>query len=1109
MTLPIVSPTLFNGHGLAAAISEHHAQPGNHVRVNVHPLLGLPVAPFIIWRGVTDSIKSFELRSVVSFRDSFGAEVTAPFTLSPDNPVTATIALAPGQMCIWARVEADPTSASAPFNPIDGRPELRPFDPRPNPVVNPGIVPPRPPSPITPRPPSGVGRSLNDLARAAGSTSGMTAEAFVSSVSGPASVGRRPVQPYTFNAPGIVEILLTGSARVSGVVWIEAHDMPHVNFRPWGILNLPHEGGARYASIENAFNVAVERTAEQAPKRRPLQETLGAVAPGAAPLENAGFEKDRVESLARPLMDDLDQLINDLSQSPFDQLFESPVTDETGTVVGDLTMSRLHRVYQGQHDPGSASFFGFKAYDDEFVESDNRIVVYWIDGFFRDFPAAIPLPGLLSSPEQQLFDSLLAGLAPGNRIGNHEDLVTAIEKPISHLGHELARDRLPELETHDDYIGLGTLVIVDRSAPLLPPKKPVIDGHQHIGWLPDPAPAARREVQLDVSGVATGGLLASEKRTPAASGTHTHLNLANDDGFHLPLALGMNVDDETLAPADAPGTGMLADRNGADSKIRYYLAQQDRFGRWSGWRTIVNKPGPRPKPPRPTLQAYYTQPTDPAASGGTVRVKVPVPETDTLAPGGFLLQTLELDATDLTTGVTAAHPQTITDPAAPPTELDFSFPGPLLAPTEQRKIRMIARWIDTASEPSADSEPATVTMTDPRPPAQLTVPDTLLYSGRPDITGLSMVEHDWTPVAGQAGFGIYYSDENRLRAHLEAAAGGSPEATLLTAIDAAGDAAARATLFRGSPELFPAHLFERLAGAVMDVSGGRKRFRHAVSGSLRILNFYRISAESASNARVDLSTLPLLIFGVPNADPPAAPVIEVRPAAMASNTDTYAVDLTVSLVVGVTPADTYRLRRSSLSATDVLRMPVLETGPMGPLGDDGKQIAETSDNGPVQISATAKLAPWVRYYWVAEAQGAPAPGSVAAGNPVPGTWSRPSESVSLVLIPPQAPAAVQSLTATGTPVVSGRLVDVTLDFDHEDALLGGAVGRYRARLLRRAPGATMVNLAEVEMNGTGPFSLSGMDPGNPADEVASGTLYRIVLIDPLGRESAPADVVIT
>lgn len=1094
MTLPIVSPTLFNGQGLAAAIQEHHAQPGNHVRVNAHPLLGLPVAPFVIWRFVADSIKAFELRDTVSFRDSFGAELTAPFTLSPDNPVTATIVLAPGQTCIWAKVEAEPVSATVPFDPI-------------GPVIDPGVFPPRPVPPGRGRTPPAAGRRLSDLARGVRATTGMLAEAFVSSISGPASVGRRAKDPYAFNAPGIVEIQLTGSARVSGVVWLEARDIPHVNFRPWGILNLPHEGGPRYASIEDAFGVAVQRTADQAPKRRPLQETLGAVVPGAAPLADASFEKDRVESLARPLMDDLDRLITDLSESPFDQLFDSPVEDESGTVVGSLTMSRLHRIYQGLHDPGSASFFGYKAYDDQYVESDNSVIVYWINGYFRDFPAATPF-GLPVSPEQQIFDSLLAGLAPGNRIGNHEDLVLEIEKPISKLGHELARDHLPELEAHDDYIGLGAMVIVDRSAPLLPMEAPVIDGHEHIGWLPDPAPAARREVNLEVSGVATGGLLAGEKRTPAAGGSHAHINSANDDGFHLPLVLGMNVDDETLAPADAPGTGVLADRDGDEVAIRYFLAQQDRFGRWSDWRTVVNEPGPRPKPPRPTLQAYYTQPADPAAAGGTVRVKVPVPETDTLAPGAFLLRTLGLDSTDLTTGTVTAHLQLIPDPAAPPAELDYSFPGPLLSPTEQRKLRLVARWVDTAGASSVDSEPVTLTMTDPRPPAQLTVPDTLLYSGRPDVTGLSMVEHDWTPVAGQAGFGIYYSDENRLRAHLEAAAEGSAEATLLASIDAAGDAAARATLYRGSPELFPAHLFERLDGAVMDAPGGRQRFRHAVSGSLRILNFYRISAESASNARVDLSTLPLLIFGVPNADPPTAPVLEVTPAAMAGNADPYAVDVTVSLVVGVTAAESYRLRRSSLSATDVLRMPVVETGSMGALGDDGKQIAETQDNGPVQISDTARLQPWVRYYWVAEAQGAPAPGSEASGTPVPGEWSRPSEPVSLVLIPPLPPAAVQSLTATGTTVVSGGLIDVTLDFDHDDTLSGGEVGRYRARVLRRAPGAGMVNLGEVPMNGAGPFSLSGMDPDDPGDEVASGTLYRVVLIDPLGREGAPADVVI-
>ena len=43
------------------------------------------MAPFLIWRGVTDTIKSFELRSVVSFHDSFGAEVTAPYEAKMDS----------------------------------------------------------------------------------------------------------------------------------------------------------------------------------------------------------------------------------------------------------------------------------------------------------------------------------------------------------------------------------------------------------------------------------------------------------------------------------------------------------------------------------------------------------------------------------------------------------------------------------------------------------------------------------------------------------------------------------------------------------------------------------------------------------------------------------------------------------------------------------------------------------------------------------------------------------------------------------------------------------------------------------------------------------------
>ena len=39
--------------------------------------------------------------------------------------------------------------------------------------------------------------------------------------------------------------------------------------------------------------------------------------------------------------------------------------------------------------------------------------------------------------------------------------------------------------------------------------------------------------------------------------------------------------------------------------------------------------------------------------------------------------------------------------------------------------------------------------------------------------------------------------------------------------------------------------------------------------------------------------------------------------------------------------------------------------------------------------------------------------------------------------------------------------------------------------------------------------MSGMRPGDAADQVAAGTLYRLVIIDPLGRESAPAEATLS
>ncbi|MGQ3075948.1 MAG: hypothetical protein ACT7A5_33135, partial [Ferrovibrionaceae bacterium] len=72
-------------------------------------------------------------------------------------------------------------------------------------------------------------------------------------------------------------------------------------------------------------------------------------------------------------------------------------------------------------------------------------------------------------------------------------------------------------------------------------------------------------------------------------------------------------------------------------------------------------------------------------------------------------------------------------------------------------------------------------------------------------------------------------------------------------------------------------------------------------------------------------------------------------------------------------------------------------------------------------------------------------------------------------------------------------------------LAGGALGPYKLRVMRRDPGAPLRVLGEMVVEGDGPYSVSGMDPANAADEAPTGSVYRLVVIDPIGRESTAAE----
>lgn len=229
-------------------------------------------------------------------------------------------------------------------------------------------------------------------------------------------------------------------------------------------------------------------------------------------------------------------------------------------------------------------------------------------------------------------------------------------------------------------------------------------------------------------------------------------------------------------------------------------------------------------------------------------------------------------------------------------------------------------------------------------------------------------------------------------------------------------------------------------------------------------------------------------------------ILSVRPDPGTSSG--YAALAEVRVVPGVTQPVRLRLRRSVQSGSNPSAMPVVGEATIPPKVEDGFLHGSMVDSGPVRIAPSATLKPWVRYFWVAEVQGGPEPGSTVAGR-----WSLPSDPVSIALTPPGPPEPLTAAEARGTRVAPELFENVELRFDHPQTLNGGEFGSYRLRVYRLRPGETQEMLAEHNMAGDGPFTVSGMNASDPTDQVPAGTVWKLVLLDPLGRASSPAEII--
>lgn len=1048
------------------AVGDPHLSKGFHYRVLTSPLLGLPVAPLVVGRiSLGRSAKGYA-RHDVTWVDSHGTILTTPFTVTPDNPVTGYLPL--GATCCWAMIDGEPGRI---VRPVPG-----PLQPR---VPSRIELPLRTPGPVDTvvRPPLQV-------------TAPFALTGVVATPLGDAPVARRSRAPYHVYASHIERLVVSGSGTVRSVAWLPAEAVDV--FERFRIAPLPIGPSARYVGPADGLAFSFDRVKRGAPQRGGMHEHPTVAGPAACPPLSVADEVVRVAKLAAELEPHLDRLVNDTTASPWELTAVEQVLDAGGNLLGTSDRLILYDLLQAMVDPGLARWLGLLDVDETASWNEEVVVAYVVQGLFSPDWDAIAKAGLTAT------------LDPSGIFTKPEPAVKLLNSTSSEPVDQ------PEKLGDGPFLLARIVLAATTGVPLDTPSNPALAMPVAGPWLPVPPPAAVRELTVDIEQLVPGAGLGSAITQPSG-GTPIERNAADSVGRRTLIVANQ------AESATSPTSGFLNDRSITEADGAWQVAQSDWFGRWSGWSRVGFGPGVRPVPPRPTLTLTVIPPVvpQPAPSGplaGKVRVEVSVPALAGLPAGARLLDHLELTTSGGATPGTASHP--IADPTNPPETLVIEVAGPALAPTASGTVTVTALWRDVAGVASATSEPKTATLYDPRPPTPVVLPPTLDYTARPDSTGRARATLSWQPVAGQAAFRVFVADETTLRAKLEdVVAGHASEGdaglapslvqaqTLLNQLAAAGDdAPARGAVWDANRHLLPRRWWLQLTGEPVPAPpSGPVVFHHDVSGSLVVLVLYRVVAVSAASVETDFATSPLLPRGVPNLLRPPEPTLAVRP--VVDGAGNLQAELTITVPPGPTAAARYRLRRAT-TTTETLLMPVVGEGVLPPrTSADQPQVLVVADTGDTVTGPRTALPAWVKYHWRVEVQGAPAPG----GGP-PGEWSTPSAPASTVVLPPDPPVGVTDLTTTRDAA------GVHVRFRQPEPLAGGATTGYAVDVYRQLPGAGLRLLTSVP--GQAPSPLGRGD--NPAGffdvvdadaTVPTGTGYRVVITDPIGRMSAPSALV--
>ncbi|MCA9690083.1 MAG: fibronectin type III domain-containing protein [Myxococcales bacterium] len=959
---------------------------------------------------------------------------------------------------------------------------------------------------------------------------GLRIDAWRSTPRGMQVVAARDQPLYDLAASDLHGVLVRGSGVVRGLIWLDWGEFRYDQLHLWRILSLPVTGGARYTGVADGPQRAHEAVKRGAPTRLGLHDESNVAGPSSSPAASVADEVARLEGLKGDAMDLVDGLLNDLSEKPRKLTRKRHVaTTKDGTPTYAIYPA-LATLLTGAADSTIARYLGLLDRDEAPAGVVGDVVVYLVRGFW-----AVDIDGMLPDELAQLYT--LAMAAGG--------IVTADTPQSGEMPFEMPRKDPDGRPIFDFFLPLITTLGAPPLAPGLPvvgppvpastgdasaPVDPSNPGHWNADYLP---PEARREVELPVSELLpVAGLAAAREEGAKVTGLNRTFKVSGSAVKERARDLVPTLP----ASADAPNVGRVHDHHAPATAVGYRVAQHDWFGRWSGWRHRGVAEKQRPRPPTPVLRADYAmaavpEPVHSNPLWGVLAARVRVPTPDSLPTGANLLASLQITGSIAEPGggpVALTHaPVTLpANPASWPEELVVPLTpsgGGLLPRHGSAKATLRARWTDTAGQPSDLCAPVEVTCVDPRPPVAVVIDPTLRYAARPDALGRARVTLRWPVAGGQRRFRVFFADETRIIDRLRVVAAGqdplpppAPDSPvppsmsertaaqqLIAAWEAAGDdAAARAVAFTDRAALLRKGYFQQITREPLSATGGvtEMSFQHDLSGSLRVLAFYRVVSVSAQQVESPWADAPVVPFGVPNLGPPTQPMLEkIEPREDDPPLSPGSVRLKVRVLRGSQPIVAYRLRRSSVQGSDPLRMPVAVEAPIviDASGDQPIEFA-IDDAGAYAHDPAGSLRPFTRYAWRVEVQAPSLPGSS-----VPGEWSQASAAVTSMLVPDAPVSPVADAPTVDVSDASDKRV--TLRWTYPATLDGGSLGSYRFDVYRRTPGGREGRVGSIAADKT--LTEHTLDDLFASDDPPAGTTYRIVALDPTGRMSPPSDPV--